>query len=111
MRYFVPFAHKCAGRGRFAAVSVAWTTDRACAPMAYEARGAEAAMKNSAQSRRRSLECLRLESDCKQLAGSLGDLALRSHFTRMALVWNGLAHAGSDEPAAPDAPAAKMCAA
>lgn len=68
-------------------------------------------MTNSARSQKHALECLRLESDCRQLAGSTGDPALRSHFTRMALVWNDLAHEGQGEFAAANAPAAKMCAA
>jgi len=68
-------------------------------------------MTNSAQSQKHSLECLRLESDCKQLAGSARNPILQSHFTRMALVWNDLAHESLDELAAPDAPAARICAA
>lgn len=68
-------------------------------------------MTKAAQSQKHALECLRLESECKQLAGSMGDPALRSHFNRMALGWNDLAHEGQGELAAPDAPAAKTCAA
>jgi hypothetical protein len=48
----------------------------------------------SDNSRKRALECLRLEADCMQLAGDLQDPALQSHFVRMARVWSDLAVRG-----------------
>ena len=69
------------------------------------------AMTNSALSRKQALECLRLESDCRQLSGSVGNPALQSHFARMALVWSDLAIEGLDESAATDTAARKIRAA
>jgi hypothetical protein len=48
----------------------------------------------SDNSRKRALECLRLEADCMQLAGDLQDPALQSHFVRMARAWSDLAVRG-----------------
>jgi hypothetical protein len=45
-------------------------------------------------SRKHALECLRMASDCMQLAGDLPNPALRSHFVRMASVWSDLAVRG-----------------
>jgi hypothetical protein len=42
-------------------------------------------------SRKHALECLRLASDCKQLATDVHDPALQSHFVRMAGLWSDLA--------------------
>ena len=44
--------------------------------------------------RRHELECLRLASDCMQLAGEIPNPALQSHFVRMARVWQILAEQG-----------------
>jgi hypothetical protein len=41
--------------------------------------------------RRHSLECLRLEADCMQLAGDLRLPAWQAHYLRMARVWRSLA--------------------
>ena len=37
------------------------------------------------------LECLRLASDCKQLAGHVDSPALREHFQQMAEIWTAFA--------------------
>jgi hypothetical protein len=42
-------------------------------------------------SRKYALECLRMAADCMQLAGDVQNLALQSHFIRMARVWSDLA--------------------
>lgn len=42
-------------------------------------------------SRKHALECLRLESACRQLAGDAHNLNLKKHFVRMAGFWSGLA--------------------
>jgi hypothetical protein len=42
-------------------------------------------------SRKHELECMRMASDCMQLAGDLQNPALQSHFVRMARVWTDLA--------------------
>ena len=41
---------------------------------------------------RHELECMRLASDCMQLAGDVDRPVLRSHFIRMARVWTNLAN-------------------
>ena len=41
--------------------------------------------------RKHELECMRLASDCMQLAGDVDRPALRSHFIRIARVWTTLA--------------------
>jgi hypothetical protein len=43
------------------------------------------------QSHKYALECLRLESDCMQLAGDARNPNLQSHFLRMARHWSSLA--------------------
>ena len=48
----------------------------------------------SEQSRKRELECLRLASDCMQLACDVPNPALQSHFVRMARVWQIQAEQG-----------------
>ena len=99
------------GHGRFTAVSVAWTTDRRGAAVSYDSRGRKVAMTNPARSRKQSLECLRLESECKALAARAGNPALRSHFARLAQVWNGLAHRDTGALTAVETSASKTCAA
>jgi hypothetical protein len=49
---------------------------------------------NSDNLRKRELECLRLASDCIQLADSDESPTLQQHFVRMATVW--AAHADHD---------------
>jgi hypothetical protein len=44
-------------------------------------------MSESDNLRKYALECMRLASDCKQLAGDADSSALRSHFLRMTTVW------------------------
>ena len=51
-------------------------------------------MWESDYSRKHALECLRMASDCMQLAGDLPNPALQSHFVRMAGVWTDLAVRG-----------------
>jgi hypothetical protein len=41
--------------------------------------------------RKHSLECLRLEADCMQLAGDIRHPAWQAHYLRMAREWRGLA--------------------
>ena len=41
--------------------------------------------------RKRELECLRLESDCRQLADAVHSPTLKSHFIEMAKTWSILA--------------------
>ncbi len=41
--------------------------------------------------RKRELECLRLETDCRQLADATNCPALKSHFIEMAKTWSILA--------------------
>jgi hypothetical protein len=41
-----------------------------------------------------ALECLRLESECRQLAIQTANADLQSHFVRMAGVWSALAEDG-----------------
>ena len=59
-------------------------------------------MTNAVQLQKRSLECLRLATDCTQMAGAVLDPALQLHFTRMAKIWNGLAEDGLAEHAPAD---------
>lgn len=68
------------------------------------------AMTNSVQSQKHSLECLRLESDCKQLAGSARNPDLQSHFVRMSQVWSDLAEQGLAEHVPMDRLAARRVA-
>ena len=51
-------------------------------------------MPESDNSRKRALECLRLEADCMQLAGVVHGPALQTHFVRMAREWSSLAVQG-----------------
>jgi hypothetical protein len=44
--------------------------------------------------RKHDLECLRLASDCMQLADDVDRPVLRSHFIRMAREWTTLAEGG-----------------
>ena len=48
-------------------------------------------MSNPENLRRHTLECLRLQADCMQLAGDASSPNLQSHFLRMAGVWSSLA--------------------
>jgi len=48
-------------------------------------------MSESEKLRKRELECLRLASDCRQLARDVPEPALKSHFARMAGVFEALA--------------------
>ena len=41
--------------------------------------------------RKHELECMRLATDCIQLAGDVHSPALQSHFVRMARAWSRLA--------------------
>jgi hypothetical protein len=54
----------------------------------------EVAVPESDNSRKRALECLRLEADCMQLAGVVHGPALQTHFVRMAREWSSLAIQG-----------------
>jgi hypothetical protein len=49
-------------------------------------------------SRKRSLECLRLQADCVELAARINGPRLRSHFVRTAGMWAAMA---DTEEAAP----------
>jgi hypothetical protein len=68
-------------------------------------------MANSAQLQKRSLECLRLEVACKELADGVSNAKLRSHLVRMARFWGDLANEGLDEPNIADMAAANVLAA
>jgi DNA-binding PucR family transcriptional regulator len=46
------------------------------------------------RSLKHALECLRLEADCMQLAGTVRSHSLQSHFVRMAGFWSSLALSG-----------------
>jgi hypothetical protein len=48
-------------------------------------------MSDEEYSRKHALECLRLASDCMQLAGDVGNPALQSRFLRMGKLWTNLA--------------------
>ena len=52
-------------------------------------------MSESDHLRKHALECMRLASDCRQLAAAAPSPALQSHFLRMASVWTALAERGS----------------
>lgn len=56
-------------------------------------------MFKSEQSRDHALECLRLESDCRELAAKSQSRKLRSHFVRMAQAWSTLAASEPSEGA------------
>jgi hypothetical protein len=49
---------------------------------------------DSDYSRKHTLECMRLASDCLQLAGDVRSPALQTHFVRMAREWTSLAVQG-----------------
>jgi hypothetical protein len=51
-------------------------------------------MSEPKQLQKHSLEYLRLESDCRQMAWDVQSPSLRSHFLRMAKVWFALAVSG-----------------
>jgi hypothetical protein len=46
---------------------------------------------NSTNLRKNELECLRLESDCRQLANAVNSPSLKAHFTELAKTWSNLA--------------------
>jgi hypothetical protein len=48
----------------------------------------------SNNSRKHSLECLRLAADCMQLAAEAHSSAVQTHFVRMAREWSTLADQG-----------------
>jgi hypothetical protein len=48
-------------------------------------------MSDTEYSRKHVLECLRLASDCMQLAGDARNPALQSQFLRMGKLWTHLA--------------------
>jgi hypothetical protein len=48
------------------------------------------------QSNMHSLECLRFEADCRELAKKARSPDLQSHYLRMAEVWMALAVSGSN---------------
>ena len=48
-------------------------------------------MSGSAALRKQELECLRLEVDCRRLAGAVDSPALKSHFLHLASKWSALA--------------------
>jgi hypothetical protein len=52
------------------------------------------ALSEADNSRKHALECLRLATDCMQLAGDLHNPALQTHFVRMAKEWTGMAVRG-----------------
>ena len=51
-------------------------------------------MCESADLRKLELECVRLETDCLQLAGAVDSPSLKLHFLRMARKWSALAASG-----------------
>jgi hypothetical protein len=46
------------------------------------------------QLQKQSLECLRLEADCRQMAWDVQSPGLQTHFLRMAKVWVAMAVSG-----------------
>lgn len=46
------------------------------------------------ESKKHALACLRLASNCKQLGRDIPDPALRSHYARMARMWQNYAVRG-----------------
>ena len=54
-------------------------------------------MAESNQSNTHSLECLRFEADCRELAKNARSSDLQSHYLRMAEVWLALAVSGPNE--------------
>jgi hypothetical protein len=51
-------------------------------------------MRVSEVARKHVLECMRLESECRQLAMQFDNADLKSHYIRMAGVWSALAENG-----------------
>ena len=51
-------------------------------------------MSKSVVLRKRELECLRLASDCRQLAEAVHSPSLKSHYIEMAKTWSILAEWG-----------------
>jgi hypothetical protein len=47
--------------------------------------------------RKLELECLRLETDCRQLARAIDSPAMKAHFTQMAETWSTLAAWGLEQ--------------
>jgi hypothetical protein len=56
-------------------------------------------MPMSDTSRKRALECLRFEADCKELAARTNRSELKGHFARMANIW---ADTAAKEPVTSD---------
>lgn len=48
--------------------------------------------------RKHALECMRLASECLQLAGDVESQRLRAHYVRMAEEWSALANGGQILP-------------
>lgn len=48
-------------------------------------------MSDQANLRKLELECLRLETDCRELARAIDSPSLKAHFTQMAEKWSTLA--------------------
>lgn len=46
--------------------------------------------------RKHDLECMRLATDCKQMAADIADPDLQAHFLRMAGMWTDLASREAD---------------
>jgi hypothetical protein len=51
-------------------------------------------MYRSANLRKHELACLRLETDCLQIAGAVDSPSLKAHFLLMAKKWSALAALG-----------------
>ena len=54
-------------------------------------------MSEPANLRKLELECLRLETDCRELACAIDSPALKAHFTQMAEKWSTLAAWGLEQ--------------
>lgn len=82
----------------FRGTSVAWTTDKRAVPWDI-GRGVvrRHPVAKSVDLRKRELECLRLESDCRQLADAVHSPALKLHFLEMAKTWSTLAVWGLEQ--------------
>jgi len=59
-------------------------------------------MSESNPSYRHSLECLRFESECRELAKTVPCPDLQLHFLRLAEAWLALAVSGADSPTGED---------
>jgi hypothetical protein len=79
--------------------SVVWTTDTTLDAMGHLApvfpEGTPVSA--SANLRKLELECLRLEADCRELAGAVESPALKSHFLQMAKKWSVMAAGGLEQ--------------